>query len=61
MSVSERNDNGSVGALIGIASLVLLGRMAKHHREGKSALETVEVVVSGIVLLSMRDKIKDIL
>ncbi len=54
-------DNGTASALAGVAVLILLGRMAKHHREGKPALETIEVVVSGMALLAARDRLKGIL
>jgi len=57
----NRTDNGTASALIGVATLILMGRMAKHHREGKPALETVEVVVSGMALLAARDRLKGIL
>jgi hypothetical protein len=54
-------DNGTASALVGVAVLILMGRMAKHHREGKPALETIEVVVSGMALLAARDRLKGIL
>ena len=54
-------DNGTASALVGVAVLILMGRMAKHHREVKPALETVEVVVSGMALLAARDRLKGIL
>ena len=55
----DPREHGVLLALGAVGALVTLHRMARHHDEGKYALETIEGVVTGMVLYSVLEAVRD--
>jgi hypothetical protein len=55
----DPSEHGVLLAMGAVGALVTIHRMARHHDEGKYALETVEGVVTGMVLYSVLEAVRD--
>ena len=53
------SEHGVLLAMGAVGALVTLHRMSRHHDEGKYALETIEGVVTGMVLYSVLEAVRD--
>jgi hypothetical protein len=46
--------------LASLGTLIAVGRMAQHHREGKGEFDTVEGVITGMMLYGLLDSVRSI-
>ncbi len=55
----DPREHGVLMAIGSVGALVALHRMSRHQKEGKYALETIEGVVTGMVLYSVLEAVRD--
>jgi len=50
--------HGALVALGSVGALIALGRMKQHHESGAGMMDTIEGVVTGMILFSILDHVK---
>ena len=50
--------HGALVALGSVGALIALGRMKQHHESGSGMMDTIEGVVTGMILFSILDHVK---
>lgn len=56
----DPTQHGNLLTLVSVGALVTLGRMAQHHREGKGEFDTIEGVITGMILYGVLDSVRSI-
>jgi len=56
----DPSKHGSLLVLASLGTLITVGRMAQHHREGKGEFDTVEGVITGMMLYGLLDSVRSI-
>jgi len=63
MSESNKNENllnthGAFMAIVGVGALVTAGRMRRLHISGKGAMESIESVITGMIIYGILEQVK---